>query len=228
MNTPFQARYHADRTLSLGTPPLRLKLTSDTGFRAEEHMIDSHRRLLILILLLAFAAPAFAQDKCTVKAVLAGTPVTMRYCVVALYDSENSVTLYFSDRPFSAREIETFHESSNPADRDAAGRPRTMMHFAFCPGGGKTVIDAAGVKSVDMSVNLANSLFLGWENTFELPKDKGIVRIERLSGDLKVGGTIDGRITGGKISDGQKYSWEADFDMRLPVKSAMAGPGCGN
>ena len=65
-------------------------------------MFDSRRRLLILAFLLALAAPGFAEDTCSVKAVLAGKPATMKYCAVALYDSENSVTLYFSDRPFTS------------------------------------------------------------------------------------------------------------------------------
>jgi hypothetical protein len=30
------------------------------------------------------------------------------------------------------------------------------------------------------------------------------------------------------MSDGKKYSWEADFDMKLPAKAAFGGQGCGN
>jgi hypothetical protein len=191
-------------------------------------MLDSRQRLLILMLLLALAAPAFAEDKCSVKAVIAGKPVAMKYCAVALYDSENSVTLAFSDTAFASKEIEAFQESSEMPDKDAAGKPRTMIHFAFCPGGGKLVMSPAAVKLVEMRVNVASSAFLGFQNTFELPKEKSVVNIEKLSGDLKLGGKIAGRITGGRTSDGQKYSWEADFDMKLPAKSSMGGQGCGN
>lgn len=191
-------------------------------------MLNSRPRLLILAFLLALAARDFAEDKCTVKAVLGGKPVTMKNCAVALYDSENSVTLYFSDSPFTAKEIEAFQESSNPSDKDAAGKPRTTIHFAFCPGGGKPVLNPAAVKHVEMSVSVASSPFLGFQNTYELPKDKDIVKIEKLSGDLKLGGKVTGRITGGRMSDGKKYSWEADFDMKLPKKSSFGGQGCGS
>jgi hypothetical protein len=63
---------------------------------------------------------------------------------------------------------------------------------------------------------------------FELPKDKDVLKIEKLSGDLKPGGKLTGRITGGKLSDGLKYSWEADFDFHLPAKSAFGGVSCGS
>jgi hypothetical protein len=194
----------------------------------EEHMFDSRRRLLILVFLLALATPGFAEDKCSVKAVIAGKAVTMKYCAVALYDSENSVTLDFSDSPFASKEIEAFHESSEMPDKNTEGKPRTMLHFAFCPGAGKPVMNSAGVKLVEIAVNVASSPLLGFQSVFELPKDKDVVKIEKLSGDLKLGGKIAGRITGGRTSDGQRYSWEADFDMKLPAKSAMGGQGCSN
>jgi len=190
-------------------------------------MFHSRPRLFILAFLLTLAAPGFADHKCDVKTVLAGKPVTMKYCAVALYDSENSVTLYFSDTPFTSKEVEAFQESSTMPDKDAAGKPRTMIHFAFCPGGGKPVINLAAVKLVEMSVDIAGSPFLGWQNTFDLPKDKDIVKIEKLSGDLKLGGKLSGRITGSRTSDGKKYSWHADFDLTLPKKSSLAGQGCG-
>ena len=189
-------------------------------------MFDSRRGLLILVFLLALATPGFAEDKCSVKAVIAGKAVTMKYCAVSLYESENSVTLAFSDSSFASKEIEAFQESSEMPDKDAAGKPRTMLHFAFCPGAGKPVMNPAGVKLVEIAVNVASSPFLGFQSVFELPKDKDVVKIEKLSGDLKLGGKIAGRITGGRTSDGQKYSWEADFDLKLPAKSSMGGQGC--
>ena len=48
---------------------------------------------LALALPLLLSAPAFAEDKCNVKAVLGGKPVTMKYCAAAVYDTEHSVTL---------------------------------------------------------------------------------------------------------------------------------------
>ncbi|HSP14991.1 MAG TPA: hypothetical protein VLV78_09585 [Thermoanaerobaculia bacterium] len=191
-------------------------------------MFDSRNRLLAVGFLLSLAVPAFAEDKCSVKAVLGGTPVTMKHCAVALYDSEKSVTLVFSDSAFTAKQIEEFQESSSPPEKDASGKGRTMIHFAFCPGGGKPVPDRAAVKLVEMSVEVGSSPFLGFQNAYDLPKDKAIVNIEKLSGDLKLGGKLAGRITGGRMADGKKYSWVADFDMKLPAKAAFGGQGCGN
>ena len=138
------------------------------------------------------------------------------------------MTLVFSDSAFTPKQIEEFQESSNPPEKDAAGKGRTTIHFGFCPGGGKLVPSPASVKLVEMSVTIGNSPFLGFQNTYELPKDKSVVNIEKLSGDLKLGGRLAGRITGGRMSDGKKYSWDVDFDMKLPAKAAFAGQGCGN
>jgi len=183
---------------------------------------------LVVLFLLALAAPLLAEDTCNVKAVLAGKPVTMKYCAVALYNSENSVTIEFSDTPFAAKEIAAFQESSQMPEKDATGKTRTLLHFAFCPGGGKPAPNPAAVKLVELSVTIAGSPFLGFQNTYELPKEKDVVKIEKLSGDLKLGGKLAGRITGGRMADGKKYSWEADFDMKLPATSAFGGQGCGN
>jgi hypothetical protein len=193
----------------------------------EVSMLDSKRPLVVLFLL-ALAAPVLADDTCNVKAVLAGKPVTMKYCVVALYDSENSVTIDFSDTPFTAQEVAAFQESTEMPEKDATGKTRSSIHFAFCPGGGKPAIDPAAVKLVEMSVTIAGSPFLGFQNTYELPKEKEVVKIEKLSGDLKLGGKLAGRITGGRTADGKKYSWDAAFDMKLPAKSSFAGQGCAN
>jgi hypothetical protein len=191
-------------------------------------MFDSRNRLIALAFVLSLAVPGFAEDKCSVKAVLAGSPVTMKHCAVALYDSEKSVTLVFSDTAFTAKQLAEFQESSSPPEKDAAGKNRTAIHFAFCPGGGKPVPSPAAVKLVEMSVEIGSSPFLGFQNTYDLPKDKSVVNIEKLSGDLKLGGRLTGRISGGRVADGKKYSWIADFDMKLPAKPAFGGQGCGN
>lgn len=101
-----------------------------------------------------------------------------------------------------------------------------MIYFAFCPGGGKPVLDCAVVKVVEMSVG--SSPFFGFLNTYDLPKDKTIMNIVKLSGDLKLDGKLAGRITGGRMADGEKHSWVADFEMKLPAKAAFGGQGCGN
>jgi hypothetical protein len=84
------------------------------------------------------------------------------------------------------------------------------------------------VKSVETSVNVAGAPFSGRQWVFDLPKDKDILKIEKLTGSIVPSGKISGRITGGKVSDGLKYSWEADFEFILPAKSAFAGLGCGS
>ena len=65
------------------------------------------------------------------------------------------------------------------------------------------------------------------ERAVELPKDKDILKIEKLTGSAVAGAKFSGRITGGKVSDGLKYSWETDFDFTLPAKFAFGGLGCG-
>jgi len=189
-------------------------------------MSDSRHCLLVLAFSLSIAVPGFAQNKCSVKAVLGGTPATMKYCAASFYASENSVTLVFSDSAFTPKQIEEFQASSALPEKNASGKGRTMIHFAFCPGGGTPVPRPAAVKLVEMSVDVADSPFLGFQSTFELPQDNSVVKIERLSGDVKLGGRLAGRITGGRTSDGKKFSWEADFDMKLPATSSSSGQGC--
>ena len=54
------------------------------------------------------------------------------------------------------------------------------------------------------------------------------MKIEKLSGDLKIGGRLAGKITGAKKEGEQPYSWDVDFDLALPAKAAAAGPSCGS
>ena len=190
-------------------------------------MSSTPRRLFLAALCLAVSTPALAEDTCNVKAVLSGKPVTMKHCAAAIYevrDGYYSLTLYFSDAPFAAKELETFQMNSYATDKTADGKPRTMMHFAFCPG----AKNAAETKSVETSVNLASDFMASRQCVFELPKDKDMLKIERLTGTIAPNGKLSGRITGGKLSDGLKYSWEADFDLTLPAKPAFGGPGCGS
>ena len=177
--------------------------------------------------LLALSASAFAADTCRVKAVLGGKPVTMTHCAAAVYEGEHSVTLWFSDSPLSAKEIAEFQENSAPSDKTADGKSRTLIHFAFCPGAGQPAASAAAVKSVETGINVAGAPFSGRQWVFELPKDKEILKIAKLSGTAAPGGKLAGLFTGGKVSDGLKYSWEASFDLTLPAKSAFGGVTCG-
>src|SRR5512132_260391 len=119
--------------------------------------MNNTSRILVLAFLLALSTPAFAEDKCNVKAVLSDKPVTMKHCIASVFEDQHSVTLYFSDTPFTAKEVDAFHVSSYATDKNEAGKPRTMMHFAFCPGGGKPAASTAAVKSVETSVNSADN-----------------------------------------------------------------------
>jgi hypothetical protein len=185
------------------------------------------RRAACLAGLLALSAPSFAADTCRVKAVLGGKPVTMTHCAAAVYESEHSVTLWMSDAPFSAKEIAEFQENSAPSDRTADGKSRTLIHFAFCPGAGQPAASAAAVTSVETGINVAGAPFSSRQWVLELPKDKEILKIVKLSGTAAPGGRLSGRFTGGKLSDGLKYSWDAAFDLALPAKSAYGGVSCG-
>jgi len=182
--------------------------------------------LAFALLVLAPGSPALAADTCTVKAVVGGKQAVMQHCAVAVYD-EKGATLFFSESPIGAEEKAMFELNSYPQDTDPAGQPRSMMHFAFCPGGGQPEADAAAVRSVEMSMSHAGSPMLQRQWVFELPKDKEL-KIEKLDGTIAAGGRISGRFTGGKTSDLLKYSWEVDFDLAVPEKEAAAGAGCGS
>jgi hypothetical protein len=189
-------------------------------------MLDTRRQLLVAVLLMSLAAAAGAEDRCLVKAVLGGKSVTLKYCEVAMYD-EKGVTLAFMEDPIPAEEVEAFQLNSYPKEKDAAGKPRTMIEIGFCPGGGTPAVSPGAVKSVEMSLAHASSPMLGRQWVFDLPKDKEL-KIEKLSGKLSLGGKLTGRITGGKTSDDLSYSWQADFDVQLPTKAAAAGLSCGS
>ena len=183
--------------------------------------------LFVIAGVLALAASvAHAADKCAVKAVLNGKPVPFKSCTVALYD-DKGLTLLLTEAPLSADETSTFQLNSYPPDRDASGKKRALMSFAFCPGGGKGAPSPAAVKSVEVSANDGASP-MGLQDVFELPAAKANLKFEKLSGDLKAGGRLAGKITGSKTVEQVPYSWDVDFDVTLPAKGAAAGPGCGD
>jgi len=185
------------------------------------------KNLFVVATLLALAAPAArAADKCVAKATIAGKAVVLKNCAVALYD-DKGVTFWFTDDPISAEELSTFQLNSDAKTTYPDKRMRTMLSFAFCPGGGKATPSAAAVESVEI---VANQPTPGaWQSfVFHLPADKANLKIEKLSGDLKTGGRLAGKITGAKKEGEQPYSWDVDFDVALPTKGAAAGPGCGS
>jgi hypothetical protein len=187
----------------------------------------SVRKGALLLALALAASPLRAADKCHGKAILAGKPLLFKSCAVALYDDEG-VTLLMTEAPLSPSELSTFEMNSYPPERDASGKQRAMISLAFCPGGGKQpTASPAAVKSVELSANDGSSP-MGLQDVFELPAQKASFKIEKLSGELKAGGRLSGRITGSKTIEEKPNMWDLTFDVTLPVKAAAAGPGCGD
>jgi hypothetical protein len=182
--------------------------------------------LLLAGFFLAWASAARAEDSCLVKATFGGKPATLEHCAAALYD-EKGVTLFFNEDPIPAEEAAAFQWNSYPKEKDAGGKPRTMLTLGFCPGGAGQAPSSGAVKSVEMSLNHSSSPMLGRQWVFDLPADKEL-KIEKLSGTLKLGGRLAGKITGAKKSDDLDYSWDIVFDVALPAKAAAAGPSCGS
>jgi hypothetical protein len=184
------------------------------------------RMTLALVLTAGLSASAHAADTCAAKVKIAGKAATLTNCAVAMYDSKG-VTLFFTEKPLTAEELSTFHLNSYAEDKDSAGKPRTMMHFSFCPAGGKAAPPSPGaVKTVEVSMADASNIMVSRQWVADFPKDKWM-KIDSLSGELKSGGRLKGRITGAQKSDGD-YSFDATFDVALPAKDAAAGPGCGS
>jgi hypothetical protein len=173
---------------------------------------------------LIFAPFARAADRCVGKAVLGGKTVTFKSCAVAVYDN-SGVTMVFTEAPLSAEELSTFQLNSYPPESDAGGKKRAILSLAFCPGGGKPTPSPSAVKSVEISANDGASP-MGLQDVLALPAQKAHLKIEKLSGELKAGGRLAGKITGSKSVDEKPYSWDLDFDLALPAKAAAAGPGC--
>lgn len=178
----------------------------------------------VLGAVLAIAAPdAAAQNKCTAKGVMGGQAFNLTNCEVAYYAGSNGVTIWFSSTPITAEERDFFQLSST-ADRYRKGR--TMVMLGFCPGGGSAAPSPKTAKSMELGFKHATVTDLGPQDQWVLePTSKGM-KVERLSGDLKKGGKLAGRITGAIPDQKPPFSWDLDFDLALPQKAAGAGPGC--
>ncbi len=188
--------------------------------------LTSRLRIALFAAALAASSTLHAADKCVAKANIGGKSVVLKNCAVAMY-YDSGVTLWFTDAPISAEELSTFQLNSDAKTTHADNRMRTMLSLAFCPGGGKATAAAAAVKSVEVVAN--ESTPGAWQSfVFQLPADKANLKIEKLSGDLKSGGRLSGKITGAKKEGERPYSWDVDFDVTLPAKGAAAGPGCGD
>jgi hypothetical protein len=178
------------------------------------------RILALSLLAAALAGRVDAADNCSARGKMQDQSFRLDACAIAWYPGQNSVAIWFTEKPLPASTLDTFHRGSYA---DLKG---TAMSFAFCPGGGKAKADPKAVKDVEAAVRHADNPMLQ-QNWLFKPGDKGI-RIEKLSGELKPGGRLAGRITVKTTLDqGQAYSWEADFDVALPSQTAAAGLSCG-
>ena len=180
--------------------------------------------LVSALCLAALAATAHGQSKCTATGVMAGEKFSLSHCAVAfLVEPYRSVTLWFNESPIAPQEAEAFQASAYPsALKD--GKPRTMVVAAFCPGGGQAKASAGAVKSMDVGFTHGKSPMAGAQWLIEAPKD---FKVERISGEVRPGGKLSGRITGGRSSDGRPYAWDFTFDVTLPANEAASGIGCG-
>jgi len=157
-------------------------------------------------------------DKCSATGTMEGQKFTATHCAISLYDDTHSVSIWFNEDAISAEEAAAFQLSSYAAD-DKGGKPRTLVRIMFCPGGGGTTASAAAVKSIDFAPSHAGSPLAGVQWVVEAAKD---FKVEKMTGELKPGGTLAGRIVGQRAHT----SWTLEFDLNLPAKDASAGLGC--
>lgn len=178
-------------------------------------------RLAIAALLVAgTAARAAAEDHCVARGKMQDQSFELRHCAVAMYDNA-SVTIWLTEKPLPADKVDTFHLNSY------AELKGTAMSVALCPGGGKPAVNPKAVGDVAFEVNHAASPMVS--QTFLFPaKTSKDIKIEKLTGELKPGGKLAGKMkVDTKLDRGQPYSWDLEFDVTLPAKNAAAGMGCG-
>lgn len=167
----------------------------------------------------ASSGAARAKDRCNASGQMDGQAFSATHCVVSFLGDQRSVAIWFNEDPITANEADGFRMSSY-ADGARGGKPRTMVQIMFCPGGGKPIATAAAVRSIDLNTNHAKAPLAGVQTVLEAPKD---FRVERMSGEVKPGGSLSGKIIGRR----GKSSWNLDFDVTLPADESAAGMSCG-
>lgn len=177
---------------------------------------------VVIASMLIVATASNAQNKCSATGVMAGEKFSAGNCAVAFYPDQNSVTIWFNEAAITPQEQEAF-ELSAYADSAKGGKDRTMLLVLFCPGGGQPTASAGAIKSIDLGLTHAKSAMAGAQWVVEAPRD---FKVERISGELKPGGNLSGRITGARTSDGRPYSWDLAFDLSLPAREAASGMTC--
>ncbi|MBS0318960.1 MAG: sel1 repeat family protein [Proteobacteria bacterium] len=157
------------------------------------------------------------KDSCAASGKLGGQPFTATHCAIAMMGDQHSVDIWFNEAPLSPEDVDGFQLSSY-AKADPGGKQRTLVQVMFCPGGGKTIANPAAVRTIDLNTNHAKSPLAGVQWSLE-PKD---FKVEKLSGELRPGGVLAGRITAARGST----TLALDFDLVLPAKDAAAGLTC--
>jgi len=166
----------------------------------------------------AAAASVPVKTRCSATGTMGGEKFAATNCVVSLYGDQHSVAIWFNEDPIAPAEAANFQMSSY-ADDAKGGKRRTMAIIMFCPGGGTETPSAADVKSIDLNTNHAKSPLVGVQWVVESPKD---FKVEKMSGEIKPGGTLSGKIVGSR----DKTSFIFDFELNLPAKDAAAGMSC--
>ena len=166
----------------------------------------------------ATAAAAPVKTRCSATGSLGGEKFSANNCAVSLYGDSHSVALWFNEEPITAEEAATFQLSSY-ADSAKGGKPRTMATIMFCPGGGAAIASPGAIKSIDLNTNHAKSPLAGVQSLLEAQSD---FKVEKMTGDIKPGGVLSGRIVGSR----GKTSFTFEFDVTLPIKDAAAGLAC--
>ncbi len=164
------------------------------------------------------AAGTPMKTRCSATGTMAGEKFAATNCVASLYGDQHSVAIWFNEDPITPAEADSFQLSSY-ADGAKSGKQRTMAIIMFCPGGGKETAAASAVKSIDLNTNHAKSPMAGIQRVVEAPKD---FKVEKMTGDIKPGGTLSGRIVGNL----EKTAFTFDFELSLPAKDAAAGMSC--
>ena len=180
------------------------------------------RPFLLAASLSLAAASAHAENKCSATGVMGGEAFALNHCAIAYYPEQKSVTLWFNESPIEPREAEGF-QGNGDAEPTKDGKTRTMLVVQLCPGGGQAAASAAAVKAMDMEMAHANSASAGAQWMAKAPRD---FKVESISGDVKFGGNLVGKITGSRSSGNRAYSWNLVFDVTLPDKDSASGMKC--
>ena len=181
-------------------------------------------RWLLFPMLVAAATAVSAQNKCIATGQMGGQAFSLTYCEVAYYEGSNGITIWFSSTPITPEERDTFQRSSYAND---FRKGRSMVQVAFCPGGGSAVPSPKTAKSVEIGFKHATQLDLGPQVQWVLePASDKQIKIESLTGELKRGGKVAGKITGAIAGKKPAFNWDLQFDLVLPQRTAGAGPGC--